>query len=71
MELDMTFDDLDLNNDGRLDKHEIKIVMTMLLGKEPDDIFLDEIIAIADTSGDGHVSREELEQVYERIKSSI
>ena len=66
----MKFDDLDLNNDGRLDKQEIRIIMTMLLGKEPDNILLDEIIAIADTSGDGHVSREELEQVYDRIKSS-
>ena len=70
MELDMKFDDLDLNNDGLLDKQEMKIIMTMLLGKEPDDILLDELIAVADTSGDGHVSREELEQVYESLKSS-
>ena len=68
MELDLSFDDLDLNNDGKLDKHEIKIIMTMLLGKEPDDVLLDEIIAIADEDGDGHIDRDELDAIYDRIK---
>lgn len=70
MELDLSFDDLDLNNDGKLDKHEIKIIMTMLLGKEPDDVLLDEIIGIADVDGDGYIYRDELDAIYDRIKSS-
>ena len=69
MELDLSFDDLDLNNDGKIDKHEIKIIMTMLLGKEPDDVLLDEILAIADADGDGHIDREELDQIYDSLKS--
>ena len=47
------FDDLDLNNDGVLDRHEVKMMMTKLLGREPPDFVIDDMISSIDEDGNG------------------
>ena len=47
------FDDLDLNHDGVLDRHEVKMMMTKLLGKEPPDFVVDDMISSIDEDENG------------------
>lgn len=48
-----TFDDLDLNHDGVLDRHEVKMMMTKLLGREPPDFVVDDMISSIDEDENG------------------
>ena len=47
------FDELDLNQDGVLDRNEIKVAMTKLLGKEPPDFVVDNLISTIDADQNG------------------
>jgi 2',3'-cyclic-nucleotide 2'-phosphodiesterase (5'-nucleotidase family) len=47
------FDDMDLNHDGVLDRHEVKLMMTKLLGKEPPDFVVDDMISSIDEDENG------------------
>jgi hypothetical protein len=49
----LTFADLDLNNDGVLDRHEVKKMMAKVLGHEPADFVVDDMIASIDTDENG------------------
>lgn len=47
------FGDLDLNHDGVLDRHEIKVMMKNLLGRAPPDFVVDDMIASIDDDENG------------------
>jgi hypothetical protein len=49
----LSFADLDLNNDGVLDRHEVKKMMAKVLGYEPADFVVDDMIASIDTDENG------------------
>jgi len=55
----ISFDDLDLNKDGVLDRYEIKTLMTQLLGYEPSDFAVDDMIAAIDDDKNGTIDRGE------------
>ncbi|CAB9513953.1 5-Nucleotidase [Seminavis robusta] len=48
-----TFEDIDLNKDGMLDREEIKIMMQKFLGHEPPDFVVDDMIDAIDADEDG------------------
>jgi hypothetical protein len=48
-----SFEELDLNNDGVLDRDEIKQMMKRVIGHEPADFVIDDMIASIDTDGNG------------------
>ena len=50
---ELIFDDLDLNHDGVLDRHEIKVLLAKTFGKDPPDFLVDEMIAVVDADGNG------------------
>lgn len=49
------FDELDLNHDGVLDAHEVKLMMKKYLGREPPDFVIEDMIASIDADGNGLV----------------
>ena len=61
------FDDLDTNNDGVLDRDEIRSLMTQVLGKEPEEYALDDMIRHIDQDENGYIEREEFEQLLEEV----
>ena len=63
------FDDLDNNNDGVLDRDEIKCLMTEVLGHEPEEYALDDMIRHIDEDENGFIEREEFEKLMSQIKS--
>jgi 5'-nucleotidase len=54
-----SFQDFDLNGDGVLDRHEIKVMMERVLGHEPADFVVDDMIASIDTDENGVIDRGE------------
>jgi 2',3'-cyclic-nucleotide 2'-phosphodiesterase (5'-nucleotidase family) len=48
-----SFDDLDLNHDGVLDRHEIKLMMKKYFGREPPEFVIDDMIASVDADDNG------------------
>jgi hypothetical protein len=56
----LRFNDLDLNNDGVLDRYEVKKMMERYLGHEPADFVVDNMIASIDTDENGVIDIGEL-----------
>jgi Ca2+-binding EF-hand superfamily protein len=52
---DLRFDDLDLNKDGYLDRSEIKQMMTRVLGYEPAEFVIEDMIRSIDKDDNGRV----------------
>lgn len=59
MEID-DFDQFDLNEDGVLDRHEIKMMLENFLGHEPADFVVDDMIAALDDDENGVIDKGEL-----------
>jgi hypothetical protein len=59
-ERNLTFEDLDLNGDGVLDRDEVKKMMERFLGHEPADFVVDNMIASLDDDGNGTIDVGEL-----------
>ena len=57
---EITFDDLDLNHDGVLDRHEVKEMLTRFLGHEPADFVVDNMMASVDQDENGVIDVGEL-----------
>ena len=57
-ELKKAFDVMDTNKDGEVTKEELKTLLSGL-GEDVTDEIVDEMIAIADTNGDGKVNFDE------------
>ena len=51
--LEHSFEELDINHDGVLDRDEVKQMMTEMLGHEPPDFVVDDMIASIDTDENG------------------
>ena len=59
------FDDVDLNHDGVLDRHEVKMMMmTKLLGKEPPDFVVADMISSIDEDENGVIDTYENSAIY-------
>jgi len=56
-----TFDLIDSNHDGVLDRDEIKTMMTRILGHEPADFVVDNMLESIDTDGDGVIDHQEFD----------
>lgn len=54
------FDLFDLNEDGVLDRHEIKMMLEKFLGHEPADFVVDDMIAALDDDENGVIDKGEL-----------
>ena len=61
------FNRLDANQDGVLDKDEIKALMTDAFGYEPVDLVVDEMIASVDTDQNGVIDVEEFRALLAEI----
>lgn len=61
------FDCFDLNQDGVLDRDEIKIMMTDALGYEPADFVVDDMIASIDTDENGVIDRDEVDLLLKNM----
>jgi hypothetical protein len=59
-ERNLSFEDLDLNGDGVLDRDEVKKMMERFLGHEPADFVVDNMIASLDDNGSGTIDVGEL-----------
>jgi len=57
---EITFDDLDLNHDGVLDRYEVKKMMERFLGHEPADFVVDNMMASVDQDENGVIDVGEL-----------
>ena len=54
-----SFRHFDLNHDGMLDRHEIKIMMEDALGYEPADFVVDDMIGSIDLDENGMIDHNE------------
>mmetsp|Transcript_48791 Transcript_48791/g.147011 ORF Transcript_48791/g.147011 Transcript_48791/m.147011 type:complete len:480 (-) Transcript_48791:298-1737(-) len=57
------FNELDLNSDGVLDRDEIKSLMTKVLGHEPEDYNVDDMIRAIDEDDNGVIDRSEFDRL--------
>jgi hypothetical protein len=62
------FDQFDLNNDGLLDKHEIKTMMTDVLGYEPADFVVDDMIGSIDLDENGVIDHDEFDLLLAQMQ---
>ena len=62
------FDRLDANQDGVLDKDEIKALMTNAFGYEPVDLVVDEMVASVDTDQNGVIDLDEFRALLAEIR---
>ena len=56
---DKDFDRFDSNDDGVLEKHEIKAMVTEALGYEPADFVVDDMVGAIDVDGNGAIDHSE------------
>ena len=62
---EFTFEDLDTNCDGVLDRNEIQAILTTIMGKSPSDILLDDMMDALDQNEDGTIDEMELRKILE------
>ena len=65
--LGLTFDMIDENGDGELDRDEIKTMMTRILGHEPEEFVVDNMIDSLDADGDGRISEDEFDVLLAKV----
>ena len=63
-----TFGDIDLNQDGVLDKHEITVLLRKVLGYEPDDTVVDDMITSIDADGNGVIDEDEFGYILAKLE---
>jgi hypothetical protein len=56
-----TFEMIDANHDGVLDREEITAMMRRVLGHEPEEFVVDDMIASIDLDGDGLIDHHEFD----------
>jgi len=66
-----SFEEADLNNDGLLDREEIKILMEKFLGHEPSDFVVDDMIQSIDEDGNGVIDIDEFSHVLAKMERSV
>jgi hypothetical protein len=66
----MAFRDMDLNNDGVLDRDEIRELMTLKLGEEPTSVMLDLMMNSVDENSNGVIDEDEFTQLMANLKRS-
>ena len=62
------FEEVDKNQDGVLDRNEIRDLMTTVLGHEPEEYALDDMIRHIDRDENGFIEREEFEELLKEMK---
>jgi hypothetical protein len=62
------FDQFDLNNDGLLDRYEIKTMMTDALGYEPADFVVDDMIGSIDLDENGVIDHDEFDLLLAQMQ---
>lgn len=62
------FSRFDLNNDGVLDKQEIKIMMKEILGYEPADFVVDDMVGAIDTDENGVIDHDEFRRLLAQME---
>jgi hypothetical protein len=65
---DKPFNYFDLNNDGVLDRHEIKLMLTEVLGYEPADFVVDDMISSIDQDDNGVIDQGEFSFLLAQIE---
>eukprot|EP00980_Cylindrotheca_fusiformis_P025856 scaffold14741_cov135-Cylindrotheca_fusiformis.AAC.6 len=65
------FDQFDLNEDGVLDRHEIKIMLEKHLGHKPADFVVDDMIAALDDDENGVIDRGELSFLLAKMEREL
>ena len=66
----MNFADIDINGDGKLDRSEIKLLLRNMLGFEPDEFLLNDMISTIDTDNDGNISEDEFEEILTWMRNN-
>ncbi len=59
----ITFEDIDMNNDGVLDKGEVRKMMAQVLGHEPENFVVDAMMEAIDENGDGVIQAHEFDHL--------
>jgi len=62
------FEDMDMNRDGVLDRHEVKIAMTSILGTAPEPFFVDKMIDAIDQDGNGVIDEADFNVLLSMIE---
>jgi 5'-nucleotidase len=66
-----SFDDLDLNKDGVLDRHEVKQMMAQVLGHEPSDFVVDDMISSIDSDENGVIDAGEFSYLLATMEREL
>ena len=66
--VDIQFDDIDLNSDGVLDKHEISLLMTKVLGYKPQEYVVNDMINSIDIDRNGVIDQDEFNIMLARLE---
>lgn len=67
LDLELSFEQLDLNGDGILDREEIRQMLRKMLDEEPGDRLLNDMISAIDQDNDGQISSEEFDEILKRV----
>jgi len=67
---DINFSDIDINGDGKLDRSEIRQLLRNMLGFEPDEFLLNDMISTIDTDNDGNISEDEFEEMLTWMRNN-
>ena len=63
-----SFEQMDLNHDGVIDRHEVKQMMEKILGHEPEEFVVDNMIASIDQDGNGVIDMGEFSYLLATIE---
>lgn len=64
----ITFEGIDLNSDGVLDKEEITLLLTKVLRYKPQDYVIDDMIQSIDQDGNGVIDKDEFNFLLARLE---
>ena len=69
MGANLTFDELDLDGDGKIDETEVSILLEAVLGEDPDRHIVADMISAIDTDGSGSIERGEFDELFEQVQA--
>ena len=63
----VSFDFLDKNGDGKVDRAEVAALVTHILKKKPEDFVVDNLLKAIDSNNDGFISEQEFNFLLAKV----